>query len=88
MSVRRFQLTLKGQDHSVMSTVTYIEYVFAPYLMEPLTSPYTNINLGETGCRAKDPIDSFHILSVHAPNCLIPRYLRKITRVLTSGLVL
>ena len=24
-------------------------------------------------------IDSFHIVSAHAPNCLVPRYLRKIT---------
>ena len=25
-------------------------------------------------------IDSFHIVSAHAPNCLVPRYLREITR--------
>ena len=25
------------------------------------------------------PIDSFHIVSVHAPNSLVPRYLREIT---------
>ena len=24
-------------------------------------------------------IDSFHIVSAHAPNCLVPRYLREIT---------
>ena len=26
-------------------------------------------------------IDSFHIVSAHAPNCLVPRYLREITLV-------
>ena len=25
-------------------------------------------------------IDSFHIVSAHAHNCLVPRYLREITR--------
>ena len=25
-------------------------------------------------------IDSFHIVSAHAPNCLVPRYLREKTR--------
>ena len=24
-------------------------------------------------------IDSFHIVNAHAPNCLVPRYLREIT---------
>ena len=24
-------------------------------------------------------MDSFHIVSAHAPNCLVPRYLREIT---------
>ena len=28
----------------------------------------------------KSRIDSFHIVSAHAPNCLVPRYLREITR--------
>ena len=27
----------------------------------------------------KSLIDSFHIVSAHAPNCLVPRYLREIT---------
>ena len=26
------------------------------------------------------PIDSFHVVSAHAPNCLVPRDLRKKTR--------
>ena len=34
---------------------------------------FTSIKQGTRG------IDSFHIVSAHVPNCLVPRYLREIT---------
>ena len=36
-------------------------------------------NSMRTNVSGAGPIDSFHIVSAHAPNCLVPRYLREIT---------
>ena len=50
--------------------------VLGGYLAIP---PTRVIALSHPGFMAK-LIDSFHIVSAHAPNCLVPRYLREKTQ--------